>query len=141
MSMRCLFILPLYQWQILFICCQIFQLHPSTDTAFNIKNQYVSNRYKRRKGSIAADIQWNALTQFSKISQLKCDWHWPLQRSKIKYKYANRKPIQYFLFDGISNVFPICYRLRDIHSWNLHDLEFDLKNGPRLTVNTPLESQ
>ena len=53
----------------------------------------------------------------------------------------NRKPIDEFLCIGNSYTCPICYRLRDIHSHNLHNLDFDLQNGTRSNVNTPFESQ
>ena len=33
------------------------------------------------------------------------------------------------------------HRLCDIHSQNVYDLDFDLPNGPRSNVNTPIESQ
>ena len=52
--------------------------------------------------------------------------------------YANQK---HFLFDSNSNVCPACRHLRDIRSWNMHDLDCDLYNGPRSNVIMPIESK
>ena len=44
----------------------------------------------------------------------------------VKCKYYNRKPMQDFIFDGISDASPLCYSLRDIWSRNMHDLDLNL---------------
>ena len=46
---------------------------------------------------------------------LTLDW------AKIKYKYANRKLMRDFLYDGNSNVSIICHHLRDVCNQNMHD--------------------
>ena len=42
-----------------------------------------------------------------------------------------------FIFDGNSNVCPICHHFRDIYSRNVHDL--DLHNGLTTNMNKPSE--
>ena len=37
--------------------------------------------------------------------------------------------------------FLICHRLGDIHNRIVHELNLDLKNGPRSNVNMSIESQ
>ena len=51
---------------------------------------------------------------FTRYSQSKCAYI--DLGAKAKYKYANRKVIQDFLFDSNSNVWSICYHLRDFGS-------------------------
>ena len=49
-----------------------------------------------------------------------------LRWAKVKSKYANGKIVCNFLFVGNDNVFPICHRLQDFHSRNVHDFDLDL---------------
>ena len=52
----------------------------------------------------------------------------PLKWAKVTCQYTNQKSIDDFLCIGNDNVCPICHRLRDIHSQNMHDLALDLYN-------------
>ena len=54
------------------------------------------------------------------------DLDWPLKYAEGKCKYANRKPIHDFLYDGDYDIFLICHRLRYIHDQNVHDLDLEL---------------
>ena len=38
-------------------------------------------------------------------------------------------------------MFPLCHRLRDMHSPNVHDLDHDMLNWSWSNVNTPVERQ
>ena len=67
-------------------------------------------------------------------------WSWPLHWTKVKSKYAIRKPICDFIFDDTSNVRHTFYRLWDIHRQIVHALDPDLQNGTRSNVNMPTES-
>ena len=69
--------------------------------------------------------------------QSKCAWPWhqPLKLTKVKFKYANRKPMIDFVFDVNSNVWIIHHNFRDSKSKCAWPWPW-----PRSTVNTPIES-
>ena len=46
--------------------------------------------------------------------------------TKVKSKYANRKPTYDLLCDGNSNFHPICHHFQDIHFQSVQDRDFDL---------------
>ena len=41
---------------------------------------------------------------------------------------------------GITNVCHIDHHIRNIHSRNVHDIDLDIQNGPKLNINIPIES-
>ena len=52
-----------------------------------------------------------------------------LERNKIKCKYANRKPIYDFLYDGKDIICPIWHYLRYIQSRNEHGIDLTFRMG------------
>ena len=83
----------------------------------------------QERGSVIAETRRNAAGLSFRIfrNRISNDHHLiPLESVTFTYKYTNREPISDFLFDGICNVFPICYRFRDIFSLYMHDFYLDL---------------
>ena len=62
----------------------------------------------------------NTINKMAKILATSFQWQsWPLECAKVKFKYANRKPIFDFIVDIDS------YQFRDIHSPNVGDFDLD----------------
>ena len=64
----------------------------------------------------------------------------PLEWAKIKCKYVDRKPNRTSSLPTIV-MFVVCYRLRDISSRNMRDLDIDLQLGLRWNVNMSIDRQ
>ena len=61
-------------------------------------------------------------------------------RPKVKLNISiESKHIIIYLI--VSDVFPVCYRLRDVNNWTIHDLYIDLHNGSRSNGNMQIGSQ
>ena len=80
------------------------------------------------------------LSLFPRHPRSKCAWYGPrpLDLVKVKYKYANRKPIHEFILDENSN-FSI-YVTISVHCRNVHYIDLDLCNEPRSNMNMAIES-
>ena len=80
---------------------------------------------EQERGSVDADIRQNVTTLFYQIfhNRIVNDLYLILN---VKLMSDVNIPIGGFLCIGNSNTCPICNRLWDSHSQNLHDLDFDL---------------
>ena len=94
---------------------------------------YIDDQLTTRNGSIDAGIsRKQSDSHFDFLNDLDLSH---LERVKFKCKYVNQTSVADFPVDGKYNDYPISYRLRDICSRNMHDLDLDLTNWLRSNVN------